>query len=72
MDIQEQKRTSSVTLPQSVMLAKQAKREMKKNGKVTVLCPKCKSHPSVTTTSRGERTIVMCDCGYICDAEINL
>ena len=28
MDIQEQKRTSSVTLPQSVMLAKQAKREM--------------------------------------------
>lgn len=42
-----------------IMLAKQAKREFERDGKVTVVCPKCQKHPSVTMTSKGERTTVL-------------
>lgn len=75
MDIQNNqnpKRTSWKTSPQSTMLAKQAKREFERDGKVTVVCPKCQKHPSVTTTSKGERTTVRCECGYVFTGEINL
>ena len=41
-----------------------------KDGKVTVLCPKCKNAPKVILN--GNRTIVKCSCGYILDAEIYL
>ena len=70
-NIQNQKRTSRETSSQSTMLAKQAKREFKRDGKVTVVCPKCQKHPSVTTTPKGERTMVRCECGYVFTGEIN-
>ena len=57
---------------ESIMLAKQAKREQMQNGYVTGVCPKCKKHPIVTMSSRGERTTVSCECGYVFDGEINL
>lgn len=51
-------------------IADQAVREKKQDGKVTVLCPKCKNAPKVILN--GNRTIVKCACGYILDAEIYL
>lgn len=51
-------------------IADQAVREKKQDGKVTVLCPKCKNAPKVILN--GNRTLVKCACGYICDAEIYL
>lgn len=51
-------------------IADQAVREKKQDGKVTVLCPKCKNAPKVILN--GNRTIVKCSCGYILDAEIYL
>lgn len=75
MDIQNnqtQKRTLWEISPQSVMLAKQVKREFEKDGKVTVVCPKCQKRPNVTTTPKGERTTVRCECGYVFDGEIYL
>lgn len=51
-------------------IADQAMREKKQDGKVTVLCPKCKNAPKVILN--GNRTIVKCSCGYILDAEIYL
>lgn len=57
--------------PQSIMLAKQARLEQQKNGYVTVICPKCQEHPEITTTLKGERTIVSCPCGYVKNIEIN-
>ena len=51
-------------------IADQAVREKKQDGKVTVLCPKCKNAPKVIMN--GNRTIVKCSCGYILDAEIYL
>ena len=53
------------------MLAKKAKKEMKQMGFTSVRCPKCGSSPEITMTSKGERTIVSCDCGYVHDVEIN-
>ncbi len=55
----------------SIMLAKQARMEKRKNGYVTVVCPKCQGHPEITTTSKGERTIISCPCGYVKSVEIN-
>lgn len=57
--------------PQSIMLAKHARLEQQKKGYVTVVCPKCQKHPEITMTSKGERTIVSCYCGYIKNIEIN-
>ena len=51
-------------------IADQAVREKKQDGKVIVLCPKCKNAPKVILN--GNRTIVKCSCGYILDAEIYL
>ena len=51
-------------------IADQAVREKKQDGKVTVLCPKCKNAPKVILN--GNRTIVKCSCGDILDAEIYL
>ncbi len=53
------------------MLAKKAKRELRKVGVTSVKCPKCNGSPEITMTSRGERTIVSCLCGYVHDIEIN-
>ncbi len=53
------------------MLAKQARMEKQKNGYVTVVCPKCHEHPEIVMTSKGERTIVSCPCGYVKNIEIN-
>lgn len=66
-----EKKTSHTVSPQSNMLAKKAKKEIRLTGMTTVLCPMCGEAPQVTTTSKGERTIVSCKCGYVYDAEIN-
>lgn len=55
-----------------VMLAKIAKKEIRTAGFTNIRCPKCGEMPEITMTSRGERTIVSCDCGYVHDVEINL
>jgi hypothetical protein len=57
--------------PQSIMLAKQARLEQLKDGYVTTICPKCNEHPKITTTPKGERTIISCPCGYVKNIEIN-
>lgn len=54
------------------MLAKQARREQRLIGVITVVCPECNEKPEITTTLKGERTIVSCKCGYVYDAEMNL
>ena len=43
-------------------------------GLITVICPKCQEHPEITTTPRGERTMVTCKCGmnYLTDTGIVL
>ena len=56
---------------QSIMLANQARLEQLKNGHVSVKCPKCHEHPEITTTAKGERTIISCPCGYVRNIEIN-
>ena len=71
MAIQTKKKTFPTISPQSIMLAKQARLEQQKSGYVTVICPKCQKHPKITITSKGERTIVSCPCGYVKNIEIN-
>lgn len=71
MVIQTEKKTFPTISRQSIMLAKKARLEQQKNGYVSVICPKCQKHPEITTTSRGERTIIRCQCGYIKNIEIN-
>jgi hypothetical protein len=58
--------------PESRALVHQARLEQVTNGCITVVCPKCQKHPKMTTTPRGERTIISCPCRYILDGEINL
>ena len=72
MDIQMERKTLRIVSAKSHMLAKQAKREQRLTGVITVVCPKCDEKPEITTTSNGERTIVSCKCGYVYDAEMNL
>lgn len=72
MDIQTLKRTSPSELRLSVTLAGQARLEKARHGQITTVCPNCKRKPSITTTAKGERTIVSCDCGFIYSEEINL
>lgn len=62
---------SHATSPESIMLGKQARKELTQSGQTTVICPECKKSPKLTTTARGERTSVFCECGYIFYAEIN-
>ena len=71
MDNPMEKKTFPVISRQSIMLAKQARLEKQKNGYVSVVCPKCQEHPEITMTSKGERTIVSCPCGYVKNIEIN-
>lgn len=71
MDTQTTKKTSHTISPQSIMLAKQARMEYLKTGRITVECPKCHKHPGIMMTSKGERTIVSCPCGYVLNIEIN-
>lgn len=52
------------------MLAKQARKELEENSETSVLCPKCKTHPTLTITPDGGRSDVSCDCGYIISGEI--
>lgn len=71
MDIQQTKKELLELLLQSIMLAKQARREQREKGCVTVVCPKCGMSLEIMTTSRGERTIVSCKCGYVYEGVIN-
>lgn len=68
---QKERKTLHTVSPQSHMLAKMARKEIRLTGMTTVVCPMCGEAPEVTTTSRGERTIVSCKCGFVYDAEIN-
>ena len=54
-----------------VTLAKIAKKELRQTNSTNIKCPKCGEPPEITMTSRGERTIVSCPCGYVHDIEIN-
>ncbi|MGN0485071.1 MAG: hypothetical protein ACI4HI_16120 [Lachnospiraceae bacterium] len=56
----------------SILLAKQARKEHLRDGYISLTCPKCHEHPVIRTTSKGERMIISCECGYIKDIEINL
>ena len=59
-------------LKESSKLARQAMSEFLTTGEITMVCPKCSTHPVITTTPRGERTRVSCECRYIFTEEINL
>ena len=65
------KKSFSTISEHSILLAKQARLEKQKNGYVTVICPKCHEHPKIMMTSKGERTIISCPCGYVKNIEIN-
>ena len=71
MDIQMTKETLRPLSRESYMLARKARREIRLTGKTTVVCPKCETSPTITTTPKGERTTVSCKCGLIYDGEIN-
>ncbi len=53
------------------LLAKKARTEIRSLGSTAIRCPKCGSSPEITTTPRGERTIVSCKCGYLHYVDIN-
>ena len=65
------RKTLHPVTPQSNMLAKKAKKEILTTGSTIIICPLCRMAPEISTTSKGERTIVSCPCGYVYDAEIN-
>lgn len=71
MNIQMTKETLRPLSRESYMLARKARREIRLTGKTTVVCPKCGTSPTITTTPKGERTTVSCQCGLIYDGEIN-
>lgn len=71
MNIQMTKETLRPLSRESCMLARKARREIRLTGKTTVVCPKCGTSPTITTTPKGERTTVSCKCGLIYDGEIN-
>lgn len=52
----------------SYSLALQAEEEMRKNGNVTTLCPKCKNIPCVNIEPA--RLLVRCSCRYVYNSEI--
>jgi len=55
---------------ESRVLAKKARRELEQDSKTSVICPKCKLHPTLTITQDNTRSNVRCDCGYIMSGEI--
>lgn len=57
---------------QGLTLAKQARLEKLKTGNISVVCPKCKENPKISSTPNSERTIISCSCGFIRNIEINL
>ena len=65
------KKTLHKVTPQSNMLAKKAKKEIMQTGTTKIMCPMCGQAPKLTTTSKGERTMVTYECGYVYDCEIN-
>lgn len=72
MNVQERDGYSQQALPQSYILAAQAKKDIILNGSTTVVCPKCRKKPKIKTTPTGERTYTVCECGYVYKEEINL
>lgn len=65
--------TRKISLPiseESLMLAKTARRELEQGPTTSVLCPRCKTHPTLTTSPDKSRSEVSCDCGYIISCEI--
>ena len=71
MVTQMEKKRSHEISPQSIMLAKQAMKEMNQQQMITVKCPRCGKSPEITMTSKGERTIISCPCKYVYNLEIN-
>ena len=71
MNIQMERKIFLEISPQSTILTKQAMLEQQATGKVDVKCPKCNGTLKITTTSKGERTMISCPCGYIRSGEIN-
>lgn len=70
MDTQEKKEILPTNLHQSIMLAKQARKEKREFGQVFVVCPKCQEHPVIYLSPDGERLDVRCKCGFVQDGEI--
>lgn len=70
MDTQMEKRISPMISEESIILARKARREMRQTGTITVRCPKCGTIPKITTSPRGERLTVSCECGYVFDSEM--
>lgn len=68
MDIQREKETSHQISEESILLARKAKTEQMQNGMVSVICPRCQTHPKVIID--GNRIYVKCDCMYVRDGEI--
>lgn len=65
--------TRKISLPlseESRMLAKKARRELEKDLKTSVVCPRCHTHPTLVITPDGGRSDVSCDCGYVYSGEI--
>lgn len=70
MDTQMTNETLRRPSKESITLAKQARRELERDLTTSVLCPMCKTHPTLTVTPGGERSKVKCKCGYIYSSEI--
>ena len=70
MDTQMEKRISPMMSEESIMLARKARMEMWQTGNITVKCPKCGTIPRITTSLKGERLTVSCECGYVFDSEM--
>ena len=62
--------TSLILTPELNLLAKQAREQLETTGKTTIVCPVCNKEPVLTTTPKGERSIVSCPCGRTYDCEI--
>ena len=65
--------TRKISLPlseESRMLAKKAREELEAGSTTTVVCPKCKAHPTLIISPDGSRSEVSSNCGYIINSEI--
>ena len=71
MVIAEMNEKSQDKLSNPNILAKKAKKDINQMGYTNIICPICNVSPKITRTTKGERTIVSCECGYIHDIEIN-
>lgn len=68
---QEQRKSQYKVTPESNLLAKEARWEIEQTGMTKIQCPFCHTAPEIVETSKGERTTTSCECGYLCDIEIN-